>query len=68
MNSYVHMKYWNDSLRQKYGESPQSSSQFEFFSDGGISIDYYNEYVLNGWSEEFDYDKYEKAKEKGRAS
>ena len=63
MNAYVHMKYWNDSLREKYGEFPEGSFQFEFFSDGGISIDYYNEYVLNGWSEEFDYDKYEKAKE-----
>jgi len=37
--------------------------QFEFFADGGISIDYYDEYVLNSWTENPDYDKHAKVQE-----
>ena len=64
MNAYVHMTYWNDHLRQKYDAQVGGSFKFEFFANGGMSIDYYNEYVLNGWPENLDYDKREKAIEK----
>ena len=64
MNGFVHMTYWTDQLRQKYDEQVGGSFQFEFFANGGMSIDYYDEYVLNGWPDVLDYDKYEKAEEK----
>lgn len=64
MNGYVHMTYWTDQLRQKYDERVDGSFQFEFFANGGMSIDYYDEYVLYGWPDVLDYDKYEKADEK----
>ena len=64
MNGFVHMTYWTDQLRQKYDDQVGGSFQFEFFANGGMSIDYYDEYVLNGWPNSLDYDKYEKAKEK----
>ena len=65
MNGYVHMTYWTDHLREKYDEHEFGGNfQFEFFANGGMSIDYYDEYVLNGWPDVLDYDKYEKAKEK----
>ena len=64
MNAYVHMTYWNAFLREKYaGEDFGGNFQFEFFADGGISVDYYDEYVLNSWTENPNYDKHAKAQE-----
>ncbi len=64
MNAYVHMTYMNDFLREKYDGNFEGNLQFEFFADGGISVDYYDEYVLNSWTANPDYDKHAKAKEK----
>ena len=63
MNAYVHMTYLNDVLREKHDGNFGNNSQFEFFADGGISVDYYDEYVLNSWIANPDYDKHAKAKE-----
>jgi len=50
MNAYVHMTYMNDFLREKYDGNFGGNHQFEFFADGGISVDFYEEYVLNIWT------------------
>ncbi|MDH3313524.1 MAG: hypothetical protein OEM28_10325 [Nitrosopumilus sp.] len=63
MNAYVHMTYLNDFLREKYDGNFGGNHQFEFFADGGISVDYYDEYVLNSWTANPNYDKHAKAKE-----
>jgi hypothetical protein len=62
-NSFVHLGYWNDALREKYDDKVNAITHPEFFKDDGITIDYYDVFASNFWSHENDYDKFEKAKE-----
>jgi hypothetical protein len=62
-NSFVHLGYWNDALREKYDDKVNAMFRQEFFEDGGIAVDYYDVVASNFWSHEDNYDKFEKAKE-----
>ena len=61
-NAYVHLAYWNDSLREKFEDKSSDSTTRDFFASGGLTVDYYDE-AENGWIEDPLYDKFEKAKE-----
>ena len=62
LNSFVHMSYWNDELRSEFEDTRNDGMRHEFFASGGITIDYYNNYILNDWTADPTYDKYERAK------
>ena len=64
MNSFVHLGYWTNDLREKFEDKPNDSNSQEFFASGGVTVDYYNEYILNNWTPNPDYDKYKKQAEK----
>lgn len=59
-NAAVVLSYWTDELRQKFEDD--ITSDMDFIASGGITIDYYNNFVLNYWIKNPDYDKYEQAK------
>ncbi|MCV0392806.1 MAG: hypothetical protein K5790_05860 [Nitrosopumilus sp.] len=61
-NAYVHLVYFTDEQRSKFPDTHNSAFDREFFSDGGLVIDYYDE-AWNGWIEDPNYDKFEKAQE-----
>jgi len=58
LNSFVHMSYWNDDLRLEFEDNRNDAMKREFFASGGITIDYYNNYILNYWSDYPTYYKY----------
>lgn len=57
MNSFVHMTYWNEELHKKFDDKRNDGVRKEFFTSGGIAIDYYNSYIMNQWNFNPDYDK-----------
>ncbi|MDH3502691.1 MAG: DUF4367 domain-containing protein [Nitrosopumilus sp.] len=64
MNGFVHLGYWTDSLREKFDDTANDTTSQEFFANRGLTVDYYNEYVINNWTSNPDYDKYKKQDEK----
>ncbi len=64
MNSYVHLLYYTDDLRQKFEDKVNAAFDMEFFASRGIRVDYYNEYVTSNFIVNPDYDKYKKQAEK----
>ena len=64
MNSYVHLVYYTDELRPKFDDKANAAFDREFFSSGGIRVDYYNDFITSNWIANPDYDKFKKAKEK----
>lgn len=61
-NSAVYLGFWTNELREKFDDKVNAVNNQEFLADGGVSIYYQDDFVLNGWIENPDYDKYEKAK------
>jgi hypothetical protein len=63
MNAFVHLVYFTDELRQKFEDNANAAFNMDFFASGGIRVDYYNEFILNNWTENPNYNKYQKAAE-----
>lgn len=61
-NAFVHFVYFTDDLRLQYSDRVNSAFDRNFFANGGLVIDYYDE-AWNGWNEDPNYDKFEKAQE-----
>ena len=61
-NAFVHLVYFTDAQRSKFNDSVNAAFNREFFADSGLMIDYYDE-AWNGWIEDPNYDKFEKAQE-----
>ncbi len=61
-NAFVHLVYMTDEQRSKFTDTANAAFNREFFADGGLVIDYYDE-AWNGWIEDPNYDKFEKAQE-----
>lgn len=64
-NAYVHLSYWTDKLREEFEDKPNVSTSREFFTNGGLTVNYYDE-AWNGWIEDPNYDKFEKAQENSK--
>jgi len=62
-NYHVFLGYWNNDLREGYKDRVNAVFLPEFFADGGIAVIYYNEFAANYWSDENNYDKFEKAEQ-----
>jgi hypothetical protein len=63
MNAFVHLVYFTDELRQKFQDNANAAFDMEFFASGGIRVDYYNDFILSNWTENPNYDKYQKVAE-----
>ncbi|MGI0008842.1 MAG: hypothetical protein ACRD92_04400 [Nitrosopumilaceae archaeon] len=61
-NAYLIYTYWNDEQRAKFADKANDGIGNEFLVNGGIRIDYMNDYILNGWTVDPRYDKTEYAK------
>jgi|CXWL01.1.fsa_nt_gi hypothetical protein len=61
-NAFVHFVYFTDEHRSKFSDPANAAFSREFFVDNGLVIDYYDE-AWNGWIEDPNYDKFEKAQE-----
>ncbi|GKS67067.1 hypothetical protein YTPLAS73_06140 [Nitrosarchaeum sp.] len=61
-NAFVHFVYLTDEQRSKIDDVTNAAFSREFFADNGLVVDYYDE-AWNGWIEDPNYDKFEKAQE-----
>ena len=60
MNSLVQTVYLDDKLRSLYDDPVDAAYSRQFFLDRGIRVDHADEYILNGWTADKRYDKYQK--------
>jgi hypothetical protein len=61
-NVSVYLVYFTDEQRLQYSDRVNSAFNRNFFANGGLVIDYYDE-VSNVWIADPNYDKFEKAQE-----
>jgi hypothetical protein len=61
----VHLVYFTDQQRIKFSDNVNAAFNREFFADNGLVIDYYDE-AWDGWIEDPNYNKFEKAEENSK--
>lgn len=68
MNSLFQTVYLDQKLQSEYNDPVNAAYSRQFFADGGIRIDYSDDYILGGWQTDENYNKYQKILEQTQYS